>query len=89
MPTKLGLAFCGFLDDKPGPATRHRSTRACCHSGKPGAVRAALAVAMKQLAWSLAQERVMLRRRFHRVDPVPAIIFSVGFLISVIVIWSY
>jgi hypothetical protein len=44
---------------------------------------------MKQLAWSLAQERVMLRRRFHRVDPVPAIIFSVGFLISVIVIWSY
>jgi hypothetical protein len=31
----------------------------------------------------------MLRQRFHRVDPVPAIIFSVGFLISVIVIWSY
>jgi hypothetical protein len=25
----------------------------------------------------------------HRLDPVPAIIFSVGFLISVIVIWWY
>jgi hypothetical protein len=31
----------------------------------------------------------MLRRDFHRIDPVPAIILSVGFLISVIMIWSY
>jgi hypothetical protein len=31
----------------------------------------------------------MLKRDLHRIDLVPAIILSVGFLISVVMIWSY
>jgi hypothetical protein len=31
----------------------------------------------------------MFNLGFHRIDPMPAIIFSVGFLISVIMIWLY
>jgi hypothetical protein len=31
----------------------------------------------------------MVSLGIHRIDLVPAIIFSVGFLVSVIMIWSY
>jgi hypothetical protein len=31
----------------------------------------------------------MFSHAFHNIDLVPALMFSIGFLISVIMIWSY